>query len=375
MKRVIGFIASMIFLFLSCGTVSAATTGTSVDVYSGTPTTDSWFQNMKARNVKTLIVKLTEGVTYENPKAKSQIEQGAKYNMYLNGYHYARYIGDSNAALNEAKHAVSEANRLGLPKGSIIFDDYEEAYGNINSNTQATIVFLKYIQSQGYTPGFYSGAGFSGQYWRWSDIKKAVPATKEWIAAYPTTKGVTAPNFYYFPSLNNDIDGWQYSSNWYGEDTDASVYFNRAFEYRKSTTANISKNTPSSTARSFRVPVNSTIHSGPEYSSPIVGRYYQGETLFYTFTNKSNNGTYYHYRSYRGDTRWLYVADVHYVSPQYHRFSSVVNVRTGYDTSYPAISRYYPGERVLYDRYVKNAYGTWLGYRAYNGSIHWVVAY
>ena len=375
MKRLFGMIAAFMILFTPCVTANAATTGTSVDVYSGTPTNDLWFQNMKSRGVKTLIVKLSEGVGYENPKARSQIEQGTNYGMYVNGYHYARYVGDSNQALNEAQYAVSEAEKLGLPKGSIIFDDYEEPIGNIESNTQATIVFLKYIQSQGYTPGFYSAAGYNNQYWRWSDIKNAVPATKEWIAAYPTMKGVTAPNFYYFPSLNNDIDGWQYSSNWYGENTDVSVYFNGSFESRKSNTTDISKNTPSSTARSFRVPVNSTIHSGPQYSSPILGRYYQGETLYYTDANNSGNGTYYRYTSYSGNTHWLYVADVHYVNPQYHRFGSYVNVRTGYDISYPAVALYSPGDYVMYDRYVNNAYGTWLGYRSYSGAIHWAVAY
>ena len=49
------------------------------DVSSWQPESDSWFRKLEDVGVKAVVVKLTEGTTYRNPKAAAQLAAGREW--------------------------------------------------------------------------------------------------------------------------------------------------------------------------------------------------------------------------------------------------------------------------------------------------------
>lgn len=60
------------------------------DVSSWNPDTQVFFSDLAKRGVKAVVVKLTEGTTYKNPKAKAQIRAAWNAGMHAHGYHFAQ---------------------------------------------------------------------------------------------------------------------------------------------------------------------------------------------------------------------------------------------------------------------------------------------
>ena len=181
----------------------------------------SFWQAWKSRGVHGAIVKLTESTYYRNPYGAGQIAAAKHEGMQVSGYHFSRFRGNSQLAVSEANYAIATANSMGLPHGSKLVLDYEEAKGYRSSNTQAAIAFLNTVKSAGFTPVFYSYSGMA-TLWDFEEIHRQTGAML-WIAAYPTMAGVTYPNYNYFPGISNFIGAWQFSDNFYGEHIDASV--------------------------------------------------------------------------------------------------------------------------------------------------------
>lgn len=67
------------------------------DVSSWQPESDSWFHQLADVGVKAVVVKLTEGTTYRNPKAVTQLAAGRRMGMQVHGYHYAHYHNSADA--------------------------------------------------------------------------------------------------------------------------------------------------------------------------------------------------------------------------------------------------------------------------------------
>ena len=80
------------------------------------------------------VVKVSEGTSYRNPKAASQIKSAISNDMMPMGYHFATFSSNASLAKKEAQYAISSANALGLPKGSYLACDYETGQGNIITN-------------------------------------------------------------------------------------------------------------------------------------------------------------------------------------------------------------------------------------------------
>lgn len=55
------------------------------DVSSWQPESDSWFRKLADVGVKAVVVKLTEGTTYRNPKAAAQLAAGRRMGMQVHG--------------------------------------------------------------------------------------------------------------------------------------------------------------------------------------------------------------------------------------------------------------------------------------------------
>lgn len=90
------------------------------------------------KGVGGVVVKLTENTWYNNPNAASQIRNAQAVGLQVSTYHFSRYTTEE-AARAEARFYIAAAQRLGLPKSTLMVNDFEDAkmQPDINRNTQA----------------------------------------------------------------------------------------------------------------------------------------------------------------------------------------------------------------------------------------------
>lgn len=181
----------------------------------------AFWDQAKQLGVAGAIIKTTEGTYYRNPYGWNQVAAARLAGMKVAAYHFAKFVGNSYQAVNEANYAIATANSMGLPHGSIIVLDYEERAGIRAYNTQACIAFCKTIKAAGFAPAFYSYSGMANL-WDYEAIRQATGA-KFWVAAYPRLGPAYSPDYGSFPSISAYIDGWQYTDNWRGWGVDGSV--------------------------------------------------------------------------------------------------------------------------------------------------------
>lgn len=173
-----------------------------------------------------VLVKVSEGLDYRNPKAKAQVDSAKQNNVVPMAYHYARFSGNSNVAVQEGNYAVSSAKLSGVLVGSFLACDYEQGSGNETggdreSNTTAILAFLDTIVSAGYKPLLYSGAYLMKNKINTSRILAKYPNCL-WVAAYPYKGATNTADFNYFPSMEG-VAIWQFTDNWRGMDVDGNI--------------------------------------------------------------------------------------------------------------------------------------------------------
>ena len=197
--------------------------GVDVSSYNGTD-----LSGMAHSGAKFAVVKLSEGLDYRNPKAQAQINSAKANNMLVMGYHYARFSGDSNMAVQEGHYTVNSAKEVDLPKGSYLACDWETGSGNVTDqgyevSANAILAFLDVIADEGYKPLLYSGKSLLTNN---VDVKKITDkyGTCLWVAGYPLASGVPArePNFGYFPSMDG-VAIWQFTDNWRNLKVDGNI--------------------------------------------------------------------------------------------------------------------------------------------------------
>lgn len=175
---------------------------------------------------KFVLVKLTEGTSYINPKASSQIKSGKSHGLLVGGYFYANHSGSVSRARAEAKYAVEKAEALGVPSGSYIADDFEQGSGNnvngsTTANTDAIIAAMQVIKEAGYKPLVYSGAYVLRNRMSISRIIKTF-GTCLWVASYKISGRQDYADFNYFPSMDG-VAIWQFADNYRGLNVDGNI--------------------------------------------------------------------------------------------------------------------------------------------------------
>ena len=190
------------------------------DVANYQPDTLAYFQGLKAKGSGAVIVKITQGTGYINPKATNQVNHADQAGLRTAGYHYAMFGGNIAQAHAEAKYFIAQASAR-LAKGSILALDYEDAGttgGNKDANANAIIAFMQDVKNAGFIPWFYTGKYFIAGHVNHNAVNRAFPNVT-WIAGYP---GTSYPDFNYFPSVEGVI-AWQYTDNWKGLGLDGST--------------------------------------------------------------------------------------------------------------------------------------------------------
>lgn len=189
----------MAALFLGLNANAARMDMVDVSNNNGYMSTAEYVSMRNEFGVKAVTVKVSEGGTYKDPYAASNIANVQAAGMYINGYHFARYATKAQA-IAEADFAGRTAKAAGLPVGAVLATDVESQEANNQSkatNDRNNAAFMKEIQKFGYRADIYTSGS-------WANNKMTIKKKTGWIAGYPFVPA--GKNWY---SSNH---AWQWSS-------------------------------------------------------------------------------------------------------------------------------------------------------------------
>ncbi|MDL2061567.1 GH25 family lysozyme [Lactiplantibacillus paraplantarum] len=198
-KLLLTGVAIVATLFLGLNANAARMDMVDVSNNNGYMSTAEYVSMRNEFGVKAVTVKISEGGTYKDPYAASNIKNVQAAGMYINGYHFARYATKAQA-IAEADFAGGTAKAAGLPVGAVLATDVESQEANNQSkatNDRNNSAFMKEIQKFGYRADIYTSGS-------WANNKMTIKGKTGWIAAYPYV--VSGKNWY---STNH---AWQWSS-------------------------------------------------------------------------------------------------------------------------------------------------------------------
>ena len=175
---------------------------------------------------KFTIVKTTEGLDYQNPKAVAQVASAKQTGIPVGGYHYAHFSADSNQAVKEANYAVENAKSMGIPVGSIYACDWESGSGNhvdrgADASANAILAFMDTVAQAGYKPFLYSGKALLENN---IDTKHITDKYGDclWVAYYKVEGRQDTADFNWFPTMDH-VAIWQFADDWKGMGIDGNI--------------------------------------------------------------------------------------------------------------------------------------------------------
>lgn len=160
------------------------------------------FKSMKNYGVTGVIVKLTEGTTYINPYAQSQINNAKTAGLKVSVYHYSWFTSDSGAR-SEADYFAAAVKKFGLASSTVLVNDIEEPkIAGLGDHTANSKAFENRLKEH----GFSNVKHYVGLYWLTSGQVNASKLGNQniWVAAYPYT--LSKDNFY------KEYSAWQWSA-------------------------------------------------------------------------------------------------------------------------------------------------------------------
>ena len=265
------------------------------------------YRALARQGVGGVVVKLTEDTWYNNPKAPSQVRNAQIAGLQVSTYHFSRYTTEKEARA-EARFYIQAAQKLNLPKSTVMVNDFEDSkmLPNINRNTQA---WVNEMRKHGYNNlMFYTSASWLDE----NNIGYRGPVSTSqfgienfWVAQYPsaTLTATSAKNMRY----NAKTGAWQFSAT--ANLLPGRHVFDHSIDYTGRFTANASveadptqgdlsgvisivNNNP--TLGSFDVVIsNVKAPNGVEtVSVPIWSEINGQDDIIWYTANRQNNGTY-----------------------------------------------------------------------------------
>ena len=194
------------------------------------------YRTLANKGVGGVVVKLTEDTWYKNPNAENQIRNAQAAGLQVSTYHFSRYTSEE-AARAEARFYIAAAQRLNLPKNTLMVNDFEDAkmQSNINRNTQA---WADEMRKNGYTNlMFYTSASWLDE----NNLRKKGPVNTAqfglqnfWVAQYPSPK--LSVNDAKSLRYNGKAGAWQFTSQ--AELLPGKHLFDHSVDYTGRFTAN-----------------------------------------------------------------------------------------------------------------------------------------
>ena len=265
------------------------------------------YRALARQGVGGVVVKLTEDTWYNNPKAPSQVRNAQIAGLQVSTYHFSRYTTEEEARA-EARFYIEAAQRLNLPKSTVMVNDFEDSnmLPNINRNTQA---WVNEMRKHGYNNlMFYTSASWLDE----NNLGYRGPVSTSqfgienfWVAQYPsaTLTATSAKNMRY----NGKTGAWQFSAT--ANLLPGKHVFDQSVDYTGRFTANASveadptqgdlsgtisivNNNP--TLGSFDVVIsNVKAPNGVQtVSVPIWSEINGQDDIIWYTANRQNNGTY-----------------------------------------------------------------------------------
>ncbi|MDU0881723.1 GBS Bsp-like repeat-containing protein [Streptococcus salivarius] len=265
------------------------------------------YRALARQGVGGVVVKLTEDTWYNNPKAPSQVRNAQIAGLQVSTYHFSRYTTEEEARA-EARFYIQAAQKLNLPKSTVMVNDFEDSnmLQNINRNTQA---WVNEMRKHGYNNlMFYTSASWLDE----NNLGYRGPVSTSqfgienfWVAQYPSTTltATSAKNMRY----NAKTGAWQFSAT--ANLLPGKHVFDHSVDYTGRFTANASaevdatqgdlsgtisivNNNP--TVGSFDVVIsNVKAPNGVEtVSVPIWSEINGQDDIIWYTANRQNNGTY-----------------------------------------------------------------------------------
>ena len=147
------------------------------------------YRKLAHQGVGGVVVKLTEGTHYTNPFAESQVRNAQGAGLQVSTYAFSHYTSDEEARA-EARYYAAFANRLGLPKNTVMVNDMEDPkmQNGINQHTQA---WADEMRRLGYSNlMYYTSASWLDQ----NNLRSKGPVNTSqfgysnfWVAQYPSS--------------------------------------------------------------------------------------------------------------------------------------------------------------------------------------------
>ncbi|WP_149555691.1 GBS Bsp-like repeat-containing protein [Streptococcus cristatus] len=170
------------------------------------------YRQLASKGVGGVVVKLTEGTHYTNPYAESQFRNAQAAGLQVSTYAFSHYTSDAEARA-EARYYAAFANKLSLPKNTVMVNDMEDPkmQTGINQHTQA---WADEMRKQGYANlMYYTSASWVDQNnlrHKGSINTSLFGLDNFWIAQYPAPKlsANDAKNLKY----NSRAGAWQFTS-------------------------------------------------------------------------------------------------------------------------------------------------------------------
>ena len=194
------------------------------------------YRTLANKGVGGVVIKLTEDTWYKNPNAENQIRNAQAAGLQVSTYHFSRYTSEE-AARAEARFYIAEAQRLNLPKNTLMVNDFEDAkmQANINRNTQA---WADEMRKNGYSNlMFYTSASWLDE----NNLRKKGPVNTAqfglqnfWVAQYPSPK--LSVNDAKSLRYNGKAGAWQFTSQ--AELLPGKHLFDHSVDYTGRFTAN-----------------------------------------------------------------------------------------------------------------------------------------
>ena len=194
------------------------------------------YRTLANKGVGGVVVKLTEDTWYKNLNAENQIRNAQAAGLQVSTYHFSRYTSEE-AARAEARFYIAAAQRLNLPKNTLMVNDFEDAkiQPNINRNTQA---WADEMRKNGYTNlMFYTSASWLDE----NNLRKKGPVNTAqfglqnfWVAQYPSPK--LSVNDAKSLRYNGKAGAWQFTSQ--AELLPGKHLFDHSVDYTGRFTAN-----------------------------------------------------------------------------------------------------------------------------------------
>ena len=261
------------------------------------------YRQLASKGVGGVVVKLTEGTHYTNPYAESQVRNAQAAGLQVSTYAFSHYTSDAEARA-EARYYAAFANKLSLPKNTIMVNDMEDPkmQSGINQHTQA---WADEMRKQGYANlMYYTSASWVDQNnlrHKGSINTSLFGLDNFWIAQYPAPKlsANDAKNLKY----NSRAGAWQFTSqaqllsgkHVFDQSIDYSGRFTaRATLVKQPLTGKISIQNNNPKTGTFDVVVSevSAPHGVQEVKLPTwSSERGQDDIIWYTAT-KQANGTY-----------------------------------------------------------------------------------